>query len=162
VPRVTHRVQSGFIDYFSLSVELRLEFIQQNLLLIAIAITSGTMLAVMSFRRPAGRNALTPSQVTQLINREDAQVIDVREPDEYAAGHLPESRNFPLARLEERAGELGKLKDTPLILVCQSGARTSGACKQLEKLGFSKVHSLDGGINAWRTAGLPLKKGAKK
>jgi len=139
-----------------------LEFIQQNIFLIVIALVSGGMLAFTSFRQVGSRNSLSPTQATLLINREDAQVIDVREPDEYVSGHLPESRNFPLGRLAERAGELDKLKNTPLILVCQSGARSSGACKQLEKLGFAKVHNLDGGLNAWRTAGLPLKKGSKK
>ena len=139
-----------------------MEFIQQNLSLIAIAVVSGVMLAFMSFRRPGGRNSLTPTQATLMINREDAQIIDVSEPDEYVAGHLPESRNFPLGRLEERVSELSKFKDAPLILICQTGARSTGACKTLEKLGFSKVHSLEGGINAWRTAGLPLKKGSKK
>ncbi len=139
-----------------------MEFIQQNLILIAAAVASGAMLLFMTVRRPGGAHALSPTQTTQLINREDAQVIDVREPDEYVAGHLPESRNFPLGRLEERASELDKFKNTPLILICQTGARSTGACKKLEKLGFTKVHNLDSGINAWRTAGLPLKKGSKK
>lgn len=139
-----------------------MEFIQQNLILIVVAVASGSWLLFMTVSRPGGANAVSPTQATQLINREDAQVIDVREPDEYVAGHLPESRNFPLARLEERAGELDKLKSTPLILICQTGARSTGACKTLAKLGFSKVHNLDGGIAAWRTAGLPLKKGSKK
>lgn len=139
-----------------------MEFIQQNLILIASAVVSGSMLLFMSIRRPGGAHALTPTQATLLINREDAQVIDVREPDEFVAGHLPDSRNIPVGRLDERVGELDKLKTAPLILVCQTGARTSGACKKLEKLGFTRVHVLDGGINAWRTAGLPLKKGAKK
>ncbi len=139
-----------------------MEFIQQNLYLVALAAISGGMLLFTSLRRPGGRNSLTPTQATLLINREDAQVIDVREPDEYVAGHLPESRNFPLGQLDERAGELDKFKDVPLILICLSGARSSGACSRLEKLGFTKVHNLDGGINAWRAAGLPLKKGAKK
>ena len=120
------------------------------------------MVAVMSFRRPAGSNSLTPTQATLLINRENAQIIDVREQEEYVAGHLPESRNFPAGRLEERAGELDKFKDTPVLLICQSGARSTGACKQLANLGFTKVHNLEGGINAWRAAGLPLKKGSKK
>lgn len=139
-----------------------MEFIQQNMFLIAIAIISGGMLLFTSLRQGGSKNSLSPTQATLLINREDAQVIDVREPDEYASGHLPESRNIPLGRLAERAGELGKLKNSPLIVVCQTGARSSGACKQLEKLGFATVHNLDGGLNAWRTAGLPLKKGAKK
>lgn len=139
-----------------------MEFIQQNLILIAIAVVSGIGLLVLTIRRPGGRNAVNPTQATQLINREDAQVVDVREPNEYSAGHLPESRNIPLGRLEERAGELDKFKDTPLILVCQSGARSAGACQKLVKLGFNRVHNLEGGIDAWRLAGLPVKRGAKK
>ena len=139
-----------------------MEFIQQNIYMIAIAVISGTLLLAMSFRRPSGRNSLTPTQATMLINREDAQVIDVRETEEYVAGHVPESRHFPLSRLEERAGELDKYKNTPLIVICQTGARSGKACQQLEKLGFTKVHSLDGGANGWQEAGLPLKKGAKK
>ena len=139
-----------------------MEFIRQNLSLVVLAIVSGSMLAFYSFRRPGGSHSLTPTEATLLINREDAQIIDVREPDEYVAGHLPESRNFPLARLEERASELAKFKDAPLIVVCQSGTRSTGACKTLEKLGFTKAHNLGGGIGAWRTAGLPLKKGSKK
>ena len=130
--------------------------------MIALALISGTMLLALSFRRPGGHNSVTPTQATLLINREDGQVIDVRENDDYVAGHVPESRHFPLSRLEERAGELDKYKNTPLIVVCQTGARANGACKQLEKLGFTKVHNLDGGVNGWLEAGLPLKKGSKK
>ncbi|MBK7355360.1 rhodanese-like domain-containing protein [Propionivibrio sp.] len=139
-----------------------MEFIQQNILLIAIAIVSGGMVAFMSFRRPAGSKSLSTTQATLLINREDAQIIDLREPDEYVAGHLPESRNIPAGRLEQRASELDKFKESPLLLICQSGSRSSTASQQLEKLGFTKVHCLEGGINGWRTAGLPLKKGSKK
>ena len=135
-----------------------MEFIQQNILLIAIAIVSGGMVAFMSFRRPAGSKSLSTTQATLLINREDAQIIDLREPDEYVAG----SRNIPAGRLEQRASELDKFKESPLLLICQSGSRSSTASQQLEKLGFTKVHCLEGGINGWRTAGLPLKKGSKK
>ncbi|WP_301100617.1 rhodanese-like domain-containing protein [Propionivibrio sp.] len=139
-----------------------MEFIQQNMYLFAIAIVSGTMLLIVSFRRPGDHNSLNSTQATLLINREDAQIVDVREPDEYSAGHLPESRNIPAGRLEERASELDKFKDKPLILICQSGSRSTGACKQLMNLGFTRAHHLEGGINAWRAAGLPLKKGSKK
>lgn len=146
------------------SVGFRLDFILQNIYLVVIAVVSGGMLLVLSVRGGGGggRHAVNSTQATMLINRENAEVVDVREPDEYAAGHLPESRNIPVARLEERVGELDKLKDTPLILVCQTGNRSGGNCGKLEKLGFAKVHSLEGGINAWRAAGLPLKKGSRK
>lgn len=139
-----------------------MDFIQQNIYLVAIAILSGTMLLVTSLRRPGGGNAVTPAQATLLINREDAVIIDVREPDEYAAGHLPESRNIPVGKLEERVGELEKYKDTPLILVCQSGARSAGSCARLGKLGFAKTHNLAGGVGAWVEAGLPIRKGGRK
>lgn len=139
-----------------------MEFIQQNIYLVAIAIFSGAMLLSTTFRATGGKNSLSTTQATLLINREDAQIIDVREPAEYAAGHLPESRNIPVGALEERISEIEKLKDSPVILLCQSGVRSSGACTKLAKLGFSKVHSLDGGIEAWVQAGLPIKKGTKK
>ena len=139
-----------------------MEFIQQNLLLVLLAVGSGAALVFTSLRRPGGRNGVTPTQATLLINRENALVIDVRAADEYVAGHLPDSRNIPLDQLEARAVELDSKKDAPLILVCQTGARSAGACKQLEKLGFTRVNNLEGGIAGWRSAGLPLKKGAKK
>ena len=139
-----------------------MEFIQQNMYLVAIALVSGLGLLVLTFRKPGDRNSLSATQATQLINREDAQIIDVREPDEYVSGHLPESRNIPAGQLEQRAGELDKYKDTPLILVCQTGSRSTSACKQMIALGFSRAHNLEGGIAGWRAAGLPLKKGTKK
>lgn len=139
-----------------------MEFIQQNIFLIIIANVSLTGFLYLTFFRSGGRNALNSTEATLLINRENAQIIDVREPDEYASGHLPEARNFPAARIQERAGELEKFKNLPLIVVCQSGARSATVCTQLTKLGFARVHNLSGGIDAWRVAGLPLKKGAKK
>ncbi len=97
-----------------------------------------------------------------LINRENAQLIDIREPNEYAGGHLSAARNIPAGSLAERAGELDPFKDKPVILVCQSGARAAAACSTLVKLGFSRVHTLEGGIGAWAEAGLPLKKGIRR
>jgi len=143
-------------------LELRLEFIQQNILLVAVAVVSGAMLLALSVRRPGGAHSLTPTQATMLINRENAQLIDIREPNEYVTGHLCDARNIPAGSLADRVGELEPLKDKPVILVCQSGARSSSAYSTLTKLGFSRVHTLEGGTVAWVEAGLPLKKGARK
>lgn len=139
-----------------------MEFIQQNIYLVAIALVSGLGLLVLTFRRPGDRNSLSTTQATQLINREDALVVDVREPDEYVSGHLPESRNIPAGQIGERIGELDGHKDKPLIVVCQTGTRSTGVCKQLIAQGFAQARNLEGGIAGWRAAGLPLKKGAKK
>ena len=139
-----------------------MEFIQQNIPLILLALGSGVGFLFLTFRSASADSGLTPTQATLLINREGAQVIDVRSSDEYVGGHLPESRNIPFDQLETRAGELDRLKETPLILVCQTGTRSVAASKQLAKLGFAKVNNLAGGIAGWRAAGLPLRKGAKK
>lgn len=139
-----------------------MEFILQNLMLVALAIVSGGALIVMTLRRSGGSSGVTPTEATQLINREDAVLVDIREPDEYVAGHIPESRNIPQSRLAERIAEIERFKEAPLIVLCQSGARSLAACKDLQQRGFTKVNNLAGGIEAWRSAGLPLKKGAKK
>ena len=139
-----------------------MEFIQQNLIMVAAAVISGSLLLLLSVRRPDAKNMVNTTQATMLINREDAVVIDVRETSEYVEGHLPESRNIPFGQLEQRLGDLERRKDAPVILICQTGARSGEACKKLEALGFTRVHNLEGGVAGWRSAGLPLKKGAKK
>ena len=126
------------------------------------ALGSGIALIVMTLRQKTSGPRVSPAQATQLINREDAQVIDVREQAEYVGGHVADARHLPLADLANRAGELDKFKAGPVLVVCQTGARSGGACRTLEKLGFAKVHSLEGGVAAWSEAGLPLKKGARK
>jgi rhodanese-related sulfurtransferase len=143
-------------------LEHRLEFISQNILWVLLALGSGTAFLVLTARGPGGKTGLTTVQATMLINRQDAQIIDLRGAEDYAGGHLPEARNIPLEQFEARAGEIEKFKDMPLILVCQNGARSANACKQLQKLGFSKVNSLAGGIAGWRAAGLPVRKEGKK
>jgi rhodanese-related sulfurtransferase len=136
-----------------------MEFIQNNILLVAIALGSGFMLVWPGFRQ-AGK-PLGPMLATQLINRENAVVIDVRDTPEFDAGQLPGSRNIPLKDLPARARELESFKEKPLLLVCASGARAGQACAQLQRLGFTKLNNLDGGIDAWKRAGLPLKRSRK-
>jgi rhodanese-related sulfurtransferase len=139
-----------------------LEFIQQNIYLVAIAVLSGSILLITTFQSRGGANALSATQATLLINREDAQVIDVREPAEYAAGHVADARSIPSGQLDERLDELEKYKEKPLILICQTGTRSASACSRLRKQGFTQVHSLEGGIESWVSAGLPIRKGTKK
>jgi len=135
-----------------------MEFINQNILLIGIIVVSGLGLLWPLFVRQAG-NALSPAAATQLINREDACIIDVREASEFAAAHLPEARNIPVGKLGERIGELEKFKDRALLVCCAAGVRSSKACAELKKNGFSKIHALEGGVDAWVAAGYPVKKG---
>lgn len=134
-----------------------MNFILDHLLTVAIAVISGGALLLPTLM-PRGRQA-TPLQATQMINRgKSTAVIDVRTADEYAAGHLRDAKNIPLADLANRIGELDKNKVKTVILVCQSGTRADKAARQLKTAGFEDIYSLEGGVAAWSAAGLPLSK----
>lgn len=132
-----------------------MDFLQQNLMWVGLAVVSGGMLLWTSLRAGAG---VSPLQATLLINREDAIVVDVREPHEYSTGHLPNARHIPTGALEKRLGELEKHRSKPVIVVCHSGNRSTSACNALRKGGFEKVYNLSGGMLAWEQAGLPVTK----
>ena len=135
-----------------------MEFITKNIYLVLIALVSGGMLLWPLVRRGAGGPSVSTLEATQLINRSDALVVDLRSADDYAKGHILGARNIPLADLERRAGELEKLKAKPLILHCADGNRTGGGVAVLRAKGFDKAHNLAGGYAAWLRAGLPVEK----
>lgn len=136
------------------------KFITDHAFLVAIAVTSGGMLVWPLLREKKGGNELSTIEATQLINREDALLLDIRDAAAYANGHILNARNIPMAQLEERSDELGKQKGRkrPVIVHCDSGARSGAASAVLAKHGFEQVYSLAGGINAWKAAGLPIEK----
>jgi rhodanese-related sulfurtransferase len=135
------------------------KFAQDNVLLIAIALASGGMLLWPLLRRDGGGASVNSLEATQMINRQDAAVIDLRDAEEYGKGHIVNARNFPVAQLESRLRELEKSKRKPVIVHCERGSRSARAAKVLREAGFEKVFTLSGGIDAWRQAGLPLEKG---
>ncbi len=135
-----------------------MDFIQENIFLILIAFASGAMLIWPAVRRGAGGPWVDTLDATQLINRSDAIVIDVRDTAEYANGHILGARNIPLRELEERIAELEKHKAKPVIVHCDGGKRATSALPLLRKHGFANVFSLTGGYGAWQQAGLPVEK----
>jgi len=104
----------------------------------------------------ATRQTRVPTADHQLINRGKALILDVRDNAEFASGHLPDAKNIPLGELAGRIGELDKFKAKSVIVVCQSGARAATAAGLLAKAGFADVVNLDGGVAAWKGAGMPL------
>lgn len=140
------------------SFPIPVDFIKNNLMLIAVAAVSGTMLLWPYLRRSSGGPWVSTLEATQLINREDALVLDVREVTEYAAGHMLGAKNVPLSAVEGRAGEFDKHKAKPVIVVCADGTRASKAAAALRAGGFANVVNLSGGFPAWQQAGLPVVK----
>ena len=138
-----------------------MDFIRNNLLLIAVALASGGMLVWPLLRRTTGGPWVSATQATLLINREDALVVDVREPGEYGAGHILGARNVPLAQIDGRissGGELAKRKDKPVIVYCDGGERAAKGIAALRKLGYTRVVNLSGGLPGWQQAGMPVEK----
>ena len=132
-----------------------MSFLIDNWMLILIALASGAALVWSALGQGKGLN---PAEAVLLINREKAVVIDVCEPAEFSAGHISGSRNVPLAQLEAQLPNVVKNKTTPVILVCQAGARSARAMGVARKLGYENAQSLAGGLKAWRAANMPTSK----
>lgn len=135
-----------------------MEFIINNIFLVAIAVISGAMLLYPMLRSGAGGPRVDATEATRLINREDALVVDVREPAEFANGRILGARNIPLSQLEARAADLQKHKTRPIILSCETGKRSDTAVSVLKAKGFERAVNLTGGLVAWKQAGLPVEK----
>lgn len=82
-------------------------------------------------------------------------IIDVREPGEYVAGHLPNAINIPRGVLEFKIGDHPALanKDIPVVLYCKTGGRAALATLNLQRMGYANVRSLTGGFDAWVSGG---------
>jgi rhodanese-related sulfurtransferase len=133
------------------------KFILDNWMIMSVALASGAMLFWPVLKGATG-GSLTAAGAVQLINREKAVVIDICEANEFAAAHITGAKNIPLGQLEEKLPTVVKNKTLPLILVCQSGARSKRAEAIAKKLGYAQAQSLAGGLGGWRAANLPLEK----
>ncbi len=134
-----------------------MKFFVDNWMLISVALVSGSLLFLPLIQGAAG-GGLSAAQVVHMINRDKAVVVDVCEAEEFAAGHVVGAKNLPLNQLEDKLAGVVKNKTLPLILVCQSGARSARALAIAKKLGYEQAQSLSGGLGAWRSANLPLEK----
>ena len=92
----------------------------------------------------------------QLEQAKEFILIDVRESDEWFSGHLPNAIHLPRGVIERDIESIIKDKETEIILYCGGGYRSALSCDNLQKMGFSNVYSLAGGIKAWLDANLPL------
>ena len=85
-----------------------------------------------------------------------ALLIDVRQPDEWNAGHAPNARLIPLGSLASRLAEIPR--DREVLLICRSGNRSGTAQRQLLQAGYEHVYNVTGGMNAWTSAGLSVQR----
>lgn len=83
-------------------------------------------------------------------------LVDVREPWEFVAGHVPGAQLIPLGELEQRVAEIPR--DRPVYAICHSGQRSLAAAGYLQALGYAQVANVDGGTAAWIERGYPVDK----
>jgi rhodanese-related sulfurtransferase len=132
------------------------KFILDNILLIGLILISGSALLIPVLRRSGEK--VTLLQATQLMNQSRCTILDVRNAEEFSAGHIKNARNIPLSELSKRMKELEKQKAHTVLTVCASGTRSATASAVLTRAGFAKVVSLEGGMTAWQNQNLPVVK----
>jgi len=134
-----------------------LDFIKENILLIGLAVGSAfALIWPMLNRGAAGVPSVSASEAVMLMSRSKVLVLDVRDEAEYAAGHIQGAKHIPLDSLSDRLKEIEKFKDKPVLVHCQKGMRAKTACVILQAQQFTQLHQLQGGLDAWHEAKLPL------
>ena len=106
-----------------------------------------------------GYKALRPPELTNLINRENALVVDLSASNDFEKGHIAGSKNVVPSQFDPEGKLVSAAKSLPVVLVCRTGQASADAAKRLKKAGFEQVYWLDGGVAAWQQADLPLVKG---
>ena len=133
------------------------EFVPNHPLLVGAFLLVLTAWLVYEMRS-ASSNGVTSTEATQLINREDAVVLDLRESKDYKAGHIAGALNIPQSNLDSRMNELEKHKGKPVIVVCKHGQSSGAVQAKLAKAGFERAVKLKGGMTQWQSDGLPMVK----
>jgi rhodanese-related sulfurtransferase len=105
-----------------------------------------------------GGAAITPTNLVNLVNREGAMLLDIRDSKEYSSGHIAGAVSMPVSSIDARIGELESHKDKPVVLVCKMGQHASATGRKLKALGFENVRRLSGGMTEWTASSLPVVK----
>ena len=129
-----------------------------NLALIALLLVSGIALFLPTLSTLIGGKGLSPTEATIWINRRKAYVLDLRSEEDYKAGHLPGAKFANSAALTAAIEKLKLDRKLPVILVCDTGVQSRKLLAEAQKLGFAEAGVLEGGVQAWKAAALPLVK----
>lgn len=138
-------------------MEQLIEFAGNHLLLV---IAFFVILGMLAYHTASGggKSNIPPQLATQMINRQDAVVVDVRPMADFNQGHIVNSINIPINSFKNQIKQLEKHKNKPVIVSCRSGSQSQAACRDLRKAGFEQTYNLRGGVMAWQSANLPLTK----
>jgi rhodanese-related sulfurtransferase len=142
-------------------MEQLVEFTSENTVLVVLLMISFFVLIFSELRRKAsGMVAVDPTAAVALINN-DGLVIDLRNQEAYARGHIVNAKHIPLDELDANKDKIEKFKNKPIVAVCDAGMTSTRAVASLRNSGFVSAYGLKGGMNAWTQAGMPVVTGKK-
>ena len=139
-------------------MEQYIQFAGNHLMLVSAFVVVLAALLWHLIADPGGKFNIGPVEATAKINHDEAIVVDVRSMAEFKDGHILNAENVPLNGLNNSLKKLEKHKSKPVIAVCKTGSRSAAACRSLRKAGFEQVFNLRGGMMAWESANLPVKR----
>lgn len=138
-----------YIDFFSNQPVLSIAWIAIAVMLVQSLVK----------HKISGVKSIDAQDAIMMINKQDAIVVDVRSVEDYKKGHIVNAKNIPVSQIDKgNFAEIEKHKESPIIVVCASGDRSSGAAGKLTKAGFTQVHNLLSGMNGWASTNLPTTK----
>ena len=130
------------------------EFMLANIPWVALAVFSATGLIWTLIRD--GAKLIDHADAVLLIKRDKGIFVDMRTAADFAGGRIAQARNIPAAELKNRAAEIDRYREKPVILVCQNGIQSRRQTRDLSDLGFLHVRAMRGGMSAWMEAQLPV------
>jgi rhodanese-related sulfurtransferase len=137
-------------------VEQIFDFVTNHYVLV-----SGFVFLLVAFVINEGKQGgatITPTSLVNLVNREGALLVDIRDTKEFGSGHIAGAVSMPVSSIDARIGELESYKDKPVVLVCKMGQHASATGRKLKALGFDNVRRLSGGMAEWNATSLPIVK----
>ena len=131
-------------------------FISQNYFAVTLLLLS--LIALIVYEGRKGGKKLSPGEATRKINKEDALVVDLRSSQEFSSGHIAGSINVQEDKLEQYLTTKRHSKETPVVLVCKTGAASKKSGISLIKAGYLDINVVSGGMMTWEGNGMPLSK----
>lgn len=145
-----------FFRFRKSSMDKFIEFATNHPLLVASFVGLWLLFFFMESKR-SGRS-VSAQIVTNLVNRHNGLVVDLRSSEDFREGHIPGSMNLPMDKLIDHIEKIKTHQDKPVVLVCNAGTNATAAGRQLQEQGFSQVYRLAGGMQSWRGDNLPVVK----
>jgi rhodanese-related sulfurtransferase len=141
-------------------MERLIQYVTNHPLLAGAVVLALVVVAVFESRmRSTGQSAISSQDLIRLMNQ-GALVLDIRKPEEFAAGHVNGAKHLDSDKILTAGDSFKRYKEKPVVVICDSGSLAAAAQRQLTQQGFTKAFTLRGGFSGWRAENLPVAKAA--